>query len=108
MQNDFKTAKLTRDSRNEIWKRIDKAFKVVKEKRFGPSANNNNPTDRLSRRYDGLMNAIHKMTTSIKRDEEDLSFQHKKINSVHTGQLETQIRQAKLKMIQERIDSKNG
>jgi hypothetical protein len=108
MQNDFKTAKLTRDSRNEIWKRIDKAFKVVKEKRFGPSANNNNPTDRLSRRYDGLMNAIHKMTTSIKRDEEDLSFQHKKINSVHTGQLETQIRQAKLKMIQERIDSKNA
>ena len=109
MQNDFKTAKLTRDSRNEIWKRIDKAFKVVKEKRFGAAANsNNNPTDRLSRRYDGLMNAIHKMTTSIKRDEEDLSFQHKKINSVHTGQLETQIRQAKLKMIQERIDSKNA
>ena len=80
----------------------------MSQKRFGPSANNNNPTDRLSRRYDGLMNAIHKMTTSIKRDEEDLSFQHKKINSVHTGQLETQIRQAKLKMIQERIDSKNA
>lgn len=108
MQNDFKSAKLTRDSRNELWKRIDKAFKIVKEKRFGASANNNNsPTDRLSRRYNGLMNAINKMTTSIKRDEEDLSFQHKKINSVHTGQLETQIRQAKLKMIQERIDSKN-
>jgi hypothetical protein len=108
MQNDFKNAQLTREARNEVWKRIDKSFKIVKEKRFGPSSNDNNasPTDRLSRRYEGLMSAINKMSISIKRDEDDLSFQQRKIDSAHTGQLETQIRQAKLSMILERIDSK--
>ncbi len=104
IQRDLKTAKLTKDLRNDIWKRLDHIFKSVKEKRFG----NTNPTDRLSRRYDGLMQAIKKMENSIGRDREDLEFQHKKINSAYTGQLETQIRQAKTKMIEERISSKQA
>ena len=103
LQREFRNAKFTRDLRNEVWKRLDTTFKLVKEKRFGPNSNSN---DKLTRRYNGLMDAIKKMESSIKRDRNELDFQLKKINSAYTGQLETQIRQAKLKMIEERVASK--
>jgi hypothetical protein len=103
IQREFRNAKFTRDLRDEIWKRLDTTFKLVKEKRFGPESNT---TDKVTRRYNGLLDAIKKMEMSIKRDRNDLDFQNKKINSAYTGQLETQIRQAKLKMIEERVNSK--
>lgn len=106
LQNKFRDTKLTKEHRSEVWERIDGAFKKVKEKRFGPSATTGNSAmDRLQRRYDGLINAIDKMEKSINRDKKDLQFQDKKINTTD-GQLEQQIRQAKVSMIQERIRSK--
>lgn len=106
IQADFNKAKLTKELRNDLWKRMDQAFKVVKEKKYGKSDNNNNGEDRLTRRYEGLLDAIRKMENSIKRDESDLTFQRRKIDNVNTGQLEMQIRQAKLTMIEERVNSK--
>lgn len=107
MQADFNKARLTKELRNDLWKRMDQAFKVVKEKKYGKSNESSaNGEDRLARRYEGLMDAIKKMENSIKRDESDLTFQRRKIDSVNTGQLETQIRQAKLAMIEERVQSK--
>ena len=106
LQNKFRDTKLTKEHRSELWERIDGAFKKVKEKRFGPSANSGNTAmDRLQRRYDGLLNAVDKMEKSINRDKKDLQFQDKKINTTD-GQLEQQIRQAKVAMIEERIRSK--
>lgn len=106
LQHKVKDAAFTRDDRNTIWKKIDNSFKAVKEKRFGDKASgNNSATSRLESRYNGLISAINRMQGSIKKDVNEKNFQNKRINTTD-GQLEAQIRQAKLVMIDERINSK--
>lgn len=107
MQSDFKDAQLSRGDRAKIWKRIDNAFKTVKERKFGDKGTRDTSAlDRLNRRLEGLLSAIDKMEKSIRRDDKDRLYQDDRI--AHTeGQLEAQIRMAKLKMIDERVNSKN-
>ncbi|MFT6807791.1 MAG: chromosome segregation ATPase [Saprospiraceae bacterium] len=108
LQNKFKNTKFTRKHHNDIWNRIDKAFKSVKEKKYGAKSgggNNSGAVGRLESRFNGLLSAIGKMNSSIGRDRQDEAFQLKRINTTD-GQLELQIRQAKMAMIQERIASK--
>jgi uncharacterized coiled-coil DUF342 family protein len=107
MQRKFRDTKLTKENRNELWTRIDGLFKKVKEKRFGKQAGNegNSSTDRLNHRYEGLLKAIEKMERSIDRDKRDLEFESKRARETD-GQLEAQIRQAKIKMIESRVESK--
>ncbi|MDZ7879753.1 MAG: hypothetical protein U5L45_18895 [Saprospiraceae bacterium] len=105
-QAQFRDQKLTRDHSNELWGRIDLLFKTLKEKRFGNDATNEgNPTDRMAKRLEGLIAAVDKMQVSIDRDREELNFQKKRVASSE-GQLEAQIRQAKINMILERVKSK--
>lgn len=106
IQKKIREVKLNRDHRNKIWDKLDATFKVLKEKRFGPeTADDNNPLVRIQKRYEGLMAAIDKMESSVGRDVEELNFQNGKVNSSF-GQLEAQIRQAKVAMIEERVRSK--
>ncbi|MCB0637297.1 MAG: hypothetical protein KDC54_11800 [Lewinella sp.] len=105
LQRDLKGLDLTREHRGKLWSRIDKAFKEVKEKRFGEKGGDSSPLERVERRFKGLLGAIEKMERSIERDESELSFQERKINRTD-GQLEAQIRQAKIQMVQQRIASK--
>ncbi|MBI5916875.1 MAG: hypothetical protein HY842_15990 [Bacteroidetes bacterium] len=114
LQNKFREANLTREHRNKVWDKLNGAFKAVKEKRFGnkPGASGGGGDDsgsmlqRLQRRYDGLVSAIERMEQSIGRDRNDLDYQRHKIDTTD-GQLEAQIRQAKLLMIEERARSKD-
>lgn len=109
LQSKFKSLEFTRDDRNKVWNRIDEAFKNIKAKRSGgagaPQGGGDNSGDRLGRRYEGLVGAIEKMQDSIRRDRQELDFQSKKVANSE-GQLEAQIRQAKIKMIEERLISK--
>lgn len=108
LQRKFRSADFTREHRAKVWDRIDASFKTAKERRFGSttgSSDEKSPVDRLKRRYDGLISAMGKMKRSIERDEEELAFQNQRIASTD-GQLEAQIRQAKILMIEERIRSK--
>lgn len=108
MQQRFREIDFTRDHRTKVWQRLDNVFKMLKDKRFGAASESADAVaapDRTNRRYEGLVTAIEKMEKSIERDEADLSFQKKKIDTTD-GQLEAQIRQAKIVMIEQRIQSK--
>ncbi len=111
LQNKLKDTRFTKEHRNKVWARIDEAFKIVKEKRFGSepkqegAGDNNNNNNRIERRLTGLLDAIKKMQNSIKRDKEEINFQDKRVGE-SGGMLEAQLREAKIKMVQERIDSK--
>ena len=108
MQRNFREARLSRDHRSSVWEQLDGLFKEVKAKKFGGDATSNSgttPSERIKRRYDGLMNAIRKMEQSINRDKQELNFQNDRANNSF-GQLEAQLREAKIMMINERIRSK--
>lgn len=109
LQNKLKDIRFSKDHRNKVWARIDEAFKIVKEKRFGPDAKPEGTSDsnnnRIEKRLIGLLDAIKKMQNSIRRDKEEINFQDKRVGE-SGGMLEAQLREAKIKMVQERIDSK--
>jgi hypothetical protein len=105
-QSKFRDQKMTREHANNLWNRIDGLFKTVKEKKFGASAiNDSSATERLTRRYEGLVGAVDKMQDSIDRDTQDLEYQRKRVEQSE-GQLEAQLRQAKITMIRDRVKSK--
>ena len=107
LQQEFKGLDFTRDDRSKAWKKLDNAFKNIKEKKYGSAGNTGRETglQRVQRRYNGLISAIQKMERSINKDKSDLDYQAKKANESE-GQLEQQIRQAKIVMMKDRVSSK--
>ncbi|MBK9959846.1 MAG: hypothetical protein IPP06_00485 [Saprospiraceae bacterium] len=109
IQTEFKTMSLNRDDRSSLMSKIDEVFKGIRAKREsskpGGQRGDANPANRNQSRYEGLIQAITKIEQAIARDHTDISFENRRIES-STGQLEAQIRVAKIKMIEERIKFK--
>ena len=112
MQNDFRSAKLTRQMRNELWDKIDEAFKNLKAKRNpnnggasnAANADPNSSAERNKSRMEGLVAAIQKMEESVQRDQRDLDQMNQRSGS--GSQLEAQLREVRSKLIRERLESK--
>ncbi len=111
LQKEFKDIDFTKEDRRKIWKRLDGAFKTVKEKKFGGSAGggsgDSSALSRVQRRRTGLLDAINKMERSIQRDRKDKEYQDRQIATTDS-QLEMQLKQAKVQMINERLSSKQA
>ncbi len=108
IQKKFHNVKFTKQDRDKIYQRIDSAFKTVKEKR-GQGSENRAASElgRTQSRYNGLIKAMERMQSSIGRDENDLKFERRRIERTN-GQLEAQIREAKIIMIESRVKSKRA
>jgi hypothetical protein len=108
IQRKFHNVKFTREDRNAIYSRIDAAFKTVKEKRGQGGGNSaSGATGRTQSRLDGLLKAMERMKSSMGRDQNDLKFERRRIEKTD-GQLEKQIREAKVVMIESRLSSKQA
>ena len=109
IQTSLHNFKFTRGDRDDLWSKIDAVFKKLKEKRGASQpmqhSNANNNLGRVESRLSGLEGAIQKMQKSIDFDQNELDFQSKKVAD-SDGQLESQLRVAKIRMIEERINSK--
>jgi len=108
LQAEFKGMDFTKEDRSKAWKKLDASFKDLKEKKYGKSgagSREESNLQRVERRYAGLLNAIQKMERSIKKDKSELDFQDRRA-AQSEGQLEQQIRQAKMAMMQGRVTSK--
>lgn len=107
IQNEFKKYRFTRQDHSAVWDKLDGLFKEVKTRKYGQSAHGSDPLEKSKRRVDGLSSAVDRMKRSISKDKKELKFQKSKIERAD-GQLEAQIRQAKLVMLEERINSKQA
>jgi chromosome segregation ATPase len=100
IQQEIKDAKLTHKDRRGLWKNLDEAFSKVKSQREAVWRGH------LDNRIKGLEKAMSKMKESIKRDQSSLDFQSRKLNNSGVSQLEHQLRSTKLKVIADRMKSK--
>lgn len=107
VQKEFKKVRFTQEDHSQVWEKLDGLFKDIKEKKYGKKASGNDPLMKVLRRIEGLTAAMNRMEKSIKRDKNDLKYQNKRIDDAD-GQLEAQIRKAKLSMLEERISSKQA
>jgi hypothetical protein len=105
IQRKFHNVKFTKEDRDAIYNRIDGAFKTVKEKRGQGGKTGGATAGRTEARLQGLMKAMERMKSSMGRDQNDLKFERRRIEKTD-GQLEKQIREAKVVMIESRLNSK--
>jgi hypothetical protein len=104
LQNEIKEiAALERSHVRKLKSRLDEVFNALKAKRESqPSSSPGKIMDQVKSRMEGLSQAIQRLEQSLRGDQRDIDFENKRIATTN-GQLEAQIRVAKIKMIEERM-----
>ncbi len=106
VQKRVKQADLTHSFRNALWKRLDKTFQAIKEKRFGQAAATESKDGKLSGRLQGISSSLDRLLKSLDRDKKEIAFQKKRLSSPTLNVMTEQICNTKIQMIEARMASK--
>lgn len=107
VQKRVKEADLTHSLRNALWKRLDKTFQAIKEKRFGDKAPEDQAADgRLDGRLKGINSSLDRLQKSLARDKKEIEFQKKRLKSPTLNVMTEQICNTKIQMVEARLASK--
>lgn len=96
LQDEARQLNLTNNLRDQLRTAFNEAFNKLKEERTKANLNY------LERRIKDMRFFISKVERGIKDDQNDLAFQQKRIQNTD-GKLEAQLREAKIKMINTRL-----
>lgn len=101
LQSEANRARLGSDMRKNLYELFNNAFEMVKSERQKSGLRH------LENRIRGLQDVIARMEKGIQEDKNEMSFQRNRLQ--HTsGQLEAQLREAKMNMITTRLESKEA
>jgi hypothetical protein len=101
IQNGLRTTDVKRDVKNLLFDEIQNCFEFIKTKRdevLGGGVKN---------RVDGLSQVAEKMRKSLEMDLKDIEFNRKKLSTCNT-RLEEQLREAKINVLKDKIESKEA
>lgn len=91
---------LRKPQREELHKFLDECFDLLHNRK------NVREHARNDKRIKDLTEIIDKMEKSLQYDKKELDFQLKRMNDKNVNQLESQLRNAKIKMLEEKVSSK--
>lgn len=101
LQSEANRARLASDMRKNLYELFNNAFEMVKSERQKSGLRH------LENRIRGLQDVIARMEKGIQEDKNEMSFQRNRLQ--HTsGQLEAQLREAKMNMLATRLESKEA
>lgn len=106
LQAQLKDANVRRDIKNNLYDEVQKYFEMVKEKRDKVLGGGTAGTAHKNKRLEGLQGAMEKIQKSLDMDKRDLEYNMKRLENSGVSKLEMQLREAKLKMIKDRVMSK--
>lgn len=99
MQSKLRSEDVKRDIKNILFDNIQSTFERIKVKRDNVLGGANNS------RISGLQTVLDRIQKTLDLDKKDLDFNLKKLNVVN-NKLELQLREAKIKVLKDRIRSK--
>jgi hypothetical protein len=99
MQSKLRSEDVKRDIKNILFDNIQSTFERIKVKRDNVLGGANNS------RISGLQTVLDRIQKTLDIDKKDLDFNLKKLNVVN-NKLELQLREAKIKVLKDRISSK--
>jgi hypothetical protein len=100
LQKEIKDASMTHRDRRTLWGKLDGAFTQLKTEKQHLWHSH------LANRIAGLERAVNGMQGSIDRDRGNIDWESRKLEGGRIGQLEHQLRQTRLKVMEDRIRSK--